>query len=190
MEEEFRVCIGHNNYSVSNFGRVRNNKTNKIVKGSINSEGYLNLDYRLDGTRHYKKIHRLIAVAFIPNPEDKPLIDHIDNNRTNNNAYNLRWCTSSENQQNRCVNYNNSTGTKGVYFRKDAKDTEDNLNWRAMIMHNGKSIKLGSFKTKEEALYARKKKANELFGLFVHSIEKMEEVIVELKMEALQIDTD
>ena len=57
-------------------------------------------------------------------------------------------------------------------------------------MHNGKMINLGTFKTKEEAIYARKKKANELFGLFVHSIEKLEEVIVELKMEALKIDTD
>ena len=51
-------------------------------------------------------------------------------------------------------------------------------------------MNLGSFKTKEEAIYARKKKANELFGLFVHSIEKLEEVIVELKIEALKIDTD
>jgi hypothetical protein len=189
MEEEFRVCTGHNNYSVSNFGRVRNNKTNKIIKGSLR-KGYLRIDYVLDGSRTCVPIHRLVSNAFIPNPEDKPLIDHIDNNTTNNNAYNLRWCTSSENQQNRGVHKNNSTGTKGVYFRKDMKDKEGNLNWRAMIMHNGKSIKLGSFKTKEEALYARKKKANELFGLFVHSIEKLEEVIVELKMEALKIDTD
>jgi hypothetical protein len=173
MEEEFRMCIENNNYSVSNFGRVRNNKTSKIVKGSINSEGYLNLDYTIEGTRHYKKIHRLIAVAFVPNPEDKPCVDHIDNNRTNNNAYNLRWCTIGENQQNKCVHKNNSTGTKGVYFRKDAKDTENNKKWRAIIMHNGVSINLGHFKTKEEATLARMKKATELFGEFVHKAEKI-----------------
>jgi hypothetical protein len=182
MEEEFRVCIGHNNYSVSNFGRVRNNKTNKIIKGSLR-KGYLRIDYVLDGIRLRVPIHRLVASAFIPNPNDKEQIDHIDNNRTNNNAYNLRWCTSSENQQNRCVNANNTTGHKGVSETKCGT-------WIARIMHNGKMINLGTFKTKEEAIYARKKKANELFGLFVHSIEKLEEVIVELKMEALKIDTD
>ena len=184
MEEEFRTCIENNNYSVSNFGRVRNNRTSKIVKGSKNSNGYLNLDYTIEGTRHYKKIHRLVALAFIPNPDDKAEVDHIDNNKTNNNAYNLRWCTHSENGQNKGIQSNNTTGTKGIYYRKD------NKNWRAIIQHNGVSINLGHFKTKEEAIYARKKKANELFGLFVHSIEKLEEVIVELKMEALKIDTD
>ena len=140
-------------------------------------------DYRIDGVRYYKKIHRLVAMAFIPNPDDKPFIDHIDNNRTNNNAYNLRWCTSSENQQNKCVQSNNSTQTKGVSKTKYGK-------WKALITHNGKRIYLGTFQTMEEAMYERKKKANELFGLFVHSIEKLEEVIVELKMEALKIDTD
>ena len=182
MEEEFRMCIENNNYSVSNFGRVRNNKTNKIIKGSKGHGGYLQIMCPIDGIRHHKNIHRLVAVAFIPNPDDKELVDHIDNNRTNNNAYNLRWCTSNENQQNKCVSCNNTTGHKGVTFR--------NNRWVARIDHNGKRINLGSFKTVEEAIYARKKKANELFGLFVHSIEKLEEVIVELKMEALKIDTD
>ena len=184
MEEEFRTCIENNNYSVSNFGRLRNNETNKILKGSKNSEGYMIFDYRIKGVRYHKKIHRFVAMAFIPNPDDKAEVDHIDNNRTNNNAYNLRWCTHGENQQNKGIQSNNTTGTRGIYYRKDSQ------NWRAIIMHNGKSIKIGTFKTKEEAMYARKKKANELFGLFVHSIEKLEEVIVELKMEALKIDTD
>jgi hypothetical protein len=184
MEEEFRTCIENNNYSVSNFGRLRNNKTNKILKGSKNSDGYMIFDYTLDGIRHFKLIHRLVALAFIPNPDEKPFIDHIDNNKTNNNAYNLRWCTSNENQQNIGLKSNNTSGHKGVFYRKDSKK------WRATISHNGKIINLGSFKTKEEAMYERKKKANELFGLFVHSIEKLEEVIVELKMEALKIDTD
>ena len=184
MEEEFRTCIENNKYSVSNLGRLRNNETNKILKGSKNSEGYMAFDYTIEGTRYCKKIHRLVAMAFVPNPDDKEFVDHIDNNRTNNNAYNLRWCTSSENQHNRSINTNNTSGHKGIHFRKD------NKNWRARITHNGRKINIGSFKTKEEALYARKKKANELFGLFVHSIEKLEEVILDLKIEALKIDTD
>ena len=85
MEEEFRICIENVKYSVSNFGRIRNNKTNKFLKGFKDSWGYLCMDYKIEGTRYFKKIHRLIAVAFIPNPEDKEQIDHIDNNKTNNN---------------------------------------------------------------------------------------------------------
>jgi hypothetical protein len=173
MEEEFRICIENNKYSVSNFGRLRNNETNKILKGSKNSDGYMIFDYRVKGVRYHKKIHRFVAMAFIPNPDDKEFVDHIDNNRTNNNAYNLRWCTNQENGRNRCVNSNKIIGTKGVYFRNDMKDTENNKNWRAIIMHNGVSINLGSFKTKEEATIARMKKATELFGEFVHKAEKI-----------------
>ncbi len=184
MEEEFRICIENNNYSVSNFGRLRNNKTSKIIKGYKNKQGYVMAHISDDGVGVSKSIHRFVATAFIPNPLNKIQVDHIDGNRSNNNAYNLRWATQSENQQNRGIQSNNEAKVKGITHRKDTGK------WRARINHNGVPINLGQYDTMEEAMYARKKKANELFGLFVHSIEKLEEVIVELKMEALKIDTD
>ncbi len=184
MEEEFRTCIENDNYSVSNFGRLRNNKTNKMLKGSTGSRGYVDVIFVMERKRIHKKIHRLVAMAFIPNPEDKKEVDHIDNNKENNNVYNLRWSTRQENGRNTVLAQNNTTGTKGVVYMKDTK------RWQAQIKHNGKNIFLGRFKTIEEAIYARKKKANELFGEFVNTIEKLEEVIVELKIDALKIDTD
>lgn len=59
-------------------------------------------------------IHRLVAGAFIENPENKKEVDHIDRNRQNNNVANLRWVTHVENQQNRGMSSNNITGVTGV----------------------------------------------------------------------------
>jgi hypothetical protein len=72
-------------------------------------------------------IHRLIAIAFIPNPENKDCDDHIDNNRTNNKMNNIRWASQQENQRNRTTQINNTSGTKGIVFDKT------NNKWRAQI---------------------------------------------------------
>ena len=183
MEEEFRICIENNNYSVSNFGRVRNNKTNKILKGSLR-RGYLRVQICTKGERHFFSIHRLVATEFIDNPLNKPFIDHIDNNKSNNNAYNLRWCSQKENNCNVGLNTNNSSGVKGVCYNKSKRQ------WVARIRHDGIDIYIGTFKTIEEAIYARMKKANELFGEFVNKIEKLEEEIHDLRIEAIEIDID
>jgi len=98
MEEEYRKIAGHDNYSVSNLGNVRNDTTGKILKGNFNRNmGYYCVE--LPGQRI--KIHRLVGITFIPNPEGKPFIDHIDRNKTNNVASNLRWATERENSLNR-----------------------------------------------------------------------------------------
>lgn len=76
------------NYSVSDLGRVWNHVSGKIWAGA-SDHGYMKLgNYR---------IHRLVAEAFIPNPENKPQIDHINGIKTDNRACNLRWCTAKEN---------------------------------------------------------------------------------------------
>lgn len=80
-------------YEVSTYGRVRNKRTGLILKPRKRPDGYLDID--ICGKRG--KIHRLVAKAFIPNPDNKPEVNHIDENKQNNNINNLNWMTHIEN---------------------------------------------------------------------------------------------
>jgi hypothetical protein len=68
------------NYDIFNIGNVRNVKTGRLLKSGVNSDGYLKVGVYKDGKYKTYKIHRLIAMAFINNPENKSCVDHIDNN--------------------------------------------------------------------------------------------------------------
>ena len=86
------------NYSINENGEVRNDSTGHIKKPTENkANGYLVLDLYEGNKRKKVPVHRLVAEAFIPNPEKKPCIDHKDGNRQNNALSNLRWATYSEN---------------------------------------------------------------------------------------------
>ena len=89
-------------YMVSSFGRVKSLNFGKetILKPRTDKDGYKLINLYKDKKSHTFKIHRLVAQAFIPNPDNKPHIDHINTNRTDNKVDNLRWCTPSENNLN------------------------------------------------------------------------------------------
>jgi hypothetical protein len=90
-------------YEVSNMGDVRNIKTQRIMKGVINMDGYRQQCIHVRGM-NYKKyflVHRLVARAFIPMVERMDQVDHIDRDKTNNRVENLRWCDSQINNCNR-----------------------------------------------------------------------------------------
>lgn len=84
------------NYLVSDTGRIRR-KGSEVDHSVRDKKGYLTIDLYKDSERSTRRVHRLVAEAFIPNPEGKPEVNHIDGNRHNNNASNLEWVTSKEN---------------------------------------------------------------------------------------------
>ena len=88
-----------NLYEVSNLGNIRNAKTHKLRKLRINDKGYHVISLSLGSAKNRPtvRVHRLVAEAFIPNPDNKPEINHIDGNKCNNIITNLEWCTPKEN---------------------------------------------------------------------------------------------
>lgn len=84
-------------YEISDTGKIRNCITKKLLKGNLNSYGYRVVRLRKDGKNYDLKLHRLLAIAFIPNPNDFPCVNHIDGNKDNNSLDNLEWCTYAYN---------------------------------------------------------------------------------------------
>ena len=87
-------------YSVSENGEVRSERSGKILRPATDKDGYLYYVLCVDSDRHTIKGHRLVAMAFIPNPDGKPTIDHINGIKTDNRVSNLRWVTNKENSNN------------------------------------------------------------------------------------------
>jgi hypothetical protein len=110
MEDEvWKDIPGYEPYQASNLGRIRNGKKGKTenckklgtpLKTRVTERGYEELKLSINKQRVHMLVHRLVALAFIPNPDNKQFVDHIDTNRLNNNVSNLRWTTISENANN------------------------------------------------------------------------------------------
>lgn len=98
---EFAVINGFcEKYSISNTGIVLNNKTGKFLKLGINRDGYCQVNLHFSSTEYKTlRVHRLVATYFIPNPENKPTVNHINGIRNDNRADNLEWATLSEQQK-------------------------------------------------------------------------------------------
>lgn len=165
MTEIFKPIEDYEGYSVSNTGKVLNNETGKFLKGSADTKGHLQVKLYKDkkGLLMYK--HRLVAIAFIPNPENKPCVDHRNNDKLNNSLENLRWATVQENSRNIAVSSANECRVKGVRWYKSTSK------WCARIMVDGVAEHLGYFDSKEDAILARQSRSNEAFGEFVNDCE-------------------
>lgn len=92
------IEIGHGGYSVTAKGEVYSLHSKRFLSGFINPGGYRSVSLSNgDGTFKQYQIHRIIATIYIPNPDTKPYVNHIDGNKLNNAVYNLEWVTGSEN---------------------------------------------------------------------------------------------
>lgn len=122
--EEWRDIAGYEGiYQVSSMGNVRsldrmggNNHFYKgcVLKKRLKKAGYLQVQLCKNSEHKFFAIHRLVAIAFIPNPNNKPTVNHLDEDKTNNNVYNLEWATHREN-----TNY--GTRTERMKKSKDYK---------------------------------------------------------------------
>lgn len=99
--EIFRDVAGYEGkYQVTSWGRVYNVDTEKFLRTEETEKGYLRVDlYDASGKRKHYKVHRLVAKAFIMNPNGLPQVNHIDGNPKNNSFTNLEWVTNKENRE-------------------------------------------------------------------------------------------
>lgn len=126
MEEIWKDIEGYENYQVSNYGRVKSLKFGKerIKNPKKINGGYFQIGLNKNGKTKGHLIHRLVAEAFIPNPDNLPIINHKDEDKTNNHVENLEWCSYKYNSNygscqqrraDRLRDINNTKSSKTVY---------------------------------------------------------------------------
>lgn len=141
MIEIWKPIKDYENYEVSNLGKVKSlnyNRTGeeKILKPRKDKDGYLYVGLYKSGKRKFFKIHRLVATAYIFNPDDKPQINHIDCNRQNNCVENLEWCSLAYNTKHAYEHdlIKNYRGIEIIENGMQFKKIVDCINW---LKNNG-----------------------------------------------------
>ena len=119
MKELWKDIKGYEGlYKISSYGRVKSlgndkNRKEKILSSKSNREGYVRVYLFKDGKGKMYRVHRLVAEAFIPHPNNYPIINHKDEDKSNNIVSNLEWCTQEYN-----INY----GTRNKKASEKMKD--------------------------------------------------------------------
>jgi hypothetical protein len=139
-------------YEVSSLGQVRNKKTKRLVKPCDNGQGYMVVDLR-QINKGVQRIHRLVALAFLPNFKNLPEVDHKDRNKANNKLWNLKWSDDFGNNQNkeRVINaqhiYERPNGRYYVKITRNGKTRQKYFNdyeaaaaWREQVLAQFSSV--------------------------------------------------
>ena len=148
----WKTIFDYDNYEMNIEGQVRNKTTGIIKKAQPDKDEYLRVGIYKDNKQKTFIIHRLIAIHFIPNPDNLPEVDHINGIRTDNRIENLRWVTRQQNAWN--------TRAKGYNITPYGK-------YQAKLYFNGKETHIGCYDTPEEARQAYLNKAQELRAGFI-----------------------
>lgn len=163
------------NYIITEDGKVFSKLKNRYLKGLLRSDGYHAVFLLLDdNTSRWYYVHRLVATQFIPNPDNKPDVDHRDNNRSNNHKDNLQWVTEKENitlsfERGRPVRRGKDHHNFGKKWSKEARDKqseakkgENHPKFKGYYTYNGitstskrdLAIKLGTYNAQIDKLLA------------------------------------
>ena len=132
----------HVNYEVSNQGRIRNRSTERIMKPYLDPHGYYSFRLANNKVQTKKYLHRLVAEAFIENPENLKLVDHINRDRLDNRIENLRWTSSTGNLLNTSRHGTEMYGITWCVKRNS---------YQVHFKRNNKQKGFGYFRTIEEA---------------------------------------
>jgi len=141
--KDIKVCDG---YRISNYGRVSSSRINsgkitcryKVIKSRVGSGGYIYVTLNINGKRKTVPVHRLVAIHFIENPENKPCVAHLDGTRNNAHVSNLMWATHKENSSHTIIH---GTRSKMTGRPKSIKPTKDIITGLRMTQENYLKIK-------------------------------------------------
>lgn len=120
MEMWKDIELARGKYKISSHGKVWNSTKKRYLKGTI-TNGYHTVGLPVDNGYKNFRVHRLVAIYFIPNTENKPSVNHIDENKLNNKIENLEWCTQKEN-----TNHGTAIARRQI-SRKSSKKWKDSL---------------------------------------------------------------
>lgn len=135
MEEVWAKISYSEKHLVSNFGRIKSLiGKEKILKPGSNGKGYLSVHFKLNGKNYL--VHRLVAEAFIPNPNNYPEVNHIDEDKSNNKVDNLEWCEHK---------YNNNYGSKNK--RMSETRNKNGKNFKPVLQYTKDGVFIKHFKS-------------------------------------------
>ena len=149
-----KVVDYRNFYSVSNYGNIKNLKTNKLINGDTSSKyGHIRVYLYKNGKRERFLKHRIIAHMFLELVENKRYIDHIDTNPLNNHVLNLRWCDFKENRNNPLTKIK-YTGINNSQYGKTGKENKKSIKIIAIDLTTGEKIMFDGMREAERNGFA------------------------------------
>lgn len=185
MEEIWKDVVGYEGlYQVSNLGRVKSLRSKRSKDGIMSlgkKQGYSVIIVPNGKSRKMLLVHRLVAQAFIPNPENKPHIDHINGDRKDNRVENLRWCTPLENMNNPITKQRVSEAVQGknnpFYGHTHTEQTKNKISLSRLGRFDGVKNPFYGRKHSEEVREIMSKKKKERGGIPVVQMSKEGEII-------------